>query len=250
MPLNWPLFILGGFKEGKIRFDLLNWYFLLVHWLGAVFCYALCRDLGRSRGAAILAGVIFGFGGYFGNADWPEVFTGCVWIPLVYLYLLRALRGEMALASAAMSGLFLGISWLSGHHQAPFYLTVSVLFTWLGVAASRKDWWSLRHAAVTLILAVLVGGLQLVPGHEYGKLALRWAGTPNPLGWQDTVPFAVHVQYSVQPQDLFGIALPNMGGHVPLLAGVAWLLGIAAAVSGVWQDLAVRVLVGVAAASL
>lgn len=250
MPLNWPLFIFGGFHEGKIKLDLMNWYFVLVHWLGAAFCYALCRDLGRSRGAAILAGVVFAFGGYFGNTDWPEVFTGCVWIPLVYLYLLRAARGERPLASAAMSGLFCGMSWLAGHHQAPFYLTVAVIFTWLGIAISRRDFWTLRHGVITLLFAVLVGGLQIVPGQEYGKLAIRWAGAPNPLGWRDVVPHAVHVQYSMQPQDLFGIVLPHMGGHVPTLAGVVALIAIAAALHGVWHELAVRVFLGAAVGGL
>lgn len=250
MPLNWPLFVFGGFHEGKIRFDVMNWYFILVHWLGAVFTYALCRDVGRSRGAAILAGVVFAFGGYFGNTDWPEVFTGCVWIPLVYLYLLRAARGERPLASAAMSGLFCGMSWLAGHHQAPFYLTVSVIFVWLGISISRRDIWALRHAVITVLFAILVGGLQIVPGQEYGKLAIRWAGAPNPLGWRDIVPYAVHVNYSLQPPDLFGIVLPHMGGHAPTLAGVVVLIAIAAALHGVWHELAVRVFLGVAIGGL
>jgi hypothetical protein len=250
MPLNWPLFVLGGFREGEIRLDLMNWYFVLVHWIGAVFCYALCRDLERSRGAAILAAVIFAFGGYFGNTDWPEIFTACVWIPLVFLFLLRAVRGERPVSSAAASGMFCGMAWLAGHHQAPFYLTVAVMAVWAMIAIARSDWMTLRYGAITVGFAGAVGALQIIPGHEYGKLAIRWAGAPSPLGWQDTVPYMVHVQFSLQPQDFFGIVIPHLGGHVSLLAGVVALIASAAAIHGCWGQLPVRVFAGVAIGGL
>ena len=38
--------------------------------------------------------------------------------------------------SAALSGLFLGVTWLSGHHQVPIFLTLAVVGAW--------GWYTLR----------------------------------------------------------------------------------------------------------
>ena len=250
MPLNWPLFVLGGFREGKIRTDLLHWYFLLVHWLGAVFCYWLCRDLGRSRAAAILAGCLFAFGGYFGNADWPEVFTGVVWTPLVFLFLFRAMDGRKPLANAALAGVFCGLSWLSGHHQAPLYLTLAVAGIWFCRALLNRDWKLAWLGAVTLAFTALTGAMQLLPGREYGQLAMRWAGTPEPLSWKEIVPYAVHEHYSLVPLHAVGILFPFDGGHVSLFVGVVGVLLAVAGLRSSRDDLAVRVLAATAAAGI
>ena len=55
---NWLLFLLP-LRHGWIRQNYLHWYFVLIHYMGALFCYWLCRDLKRSRPAAILAGAAF-----------------------------------------------------------------------------------------------------------------------------------------------------------------------------------------------
>ncbi|HUJ49230.1 MAG TPA: hypothetical protein VLW25_03500, partial [Bryobacteraceae bacterium] len=87
-PLNWILFSLP-LHHGQINFDILNWYFLTIHYLAALFCYFLCRDLGRGIPASVLAGLAFALGGYVGNTDWPQMINGAVWGPLILLFLLR-----------------------------------------------------------------------------------------------------------------------------------------------------------------
>src|SRR3982074_2617441 len=88
-PLNWILFSLP-LHNGWISQKALHWYFMLIHYLAALFCYWLCRDLGRSRTASILGGAVFAFGGFIGNNDWPQMLNGAIWTPLVFLFLLRA----------------------------------------------------------------------------------------------------------------------------------------------------------------
>jgi hypothetical protein len=46
-PLNWILFAMP-LRDGHIPISTLHWYWVLIHWLGAVFTWALCRDLGAS----------------------------------------------------------------------------------------------------------------------------------------------------------------------------------------------------------
>ncbi len=80
-------------RHGHISFNVLNWYYFAIHYLAALFCYFLCRDLGRSLAASILGGVSFALGGYIGTTDWPQMINGAIWGPLVFLFLFRAARG-------------------------------------------------------------------------------------------------------------------------------------------------------------
>jgi hypothetical protein len=65
-PLNLLLYLLP-LRDGYLRAGYLNWYFVVVHFLSALFCYWLARDLGRSRGASLAAGCAFAFGGFVGT---------------------------------------------------------------------------------------------------------------------------------------------------------------------------------------
>jgi len=231
-PLNWVLPFLP-FEQGKIRRSVLHWYYALVHFQGALFAYWLCRDLKRSRTASLAAGLIFALGGFLGHTDWPQVLNGAVWAPAVMLFLLRAVRGERPVSNASLSGACLGLAWLSGHHEAPVYLSLAAAGVWLyhlvcGGGTRRRR---VVLAAVAALFTVLVSGLQTVPGYEYGKLARRWAGAPEPVSWNELVPYFVHEHYSFTPASLLGIVLPGRYVHVNPFVGVAALtlalLGIA-----------------------
>jgi hypothetical protein len=195
-PLNWILFLVPV-RGGHLPLAALNWYWVLIHWLGAVFAYALCRDLGARTAAAFAGATVFALTGYMGHTDWPQMLMSAVWLPLVMLFLARAFRGERPLGSAAWSGAALGLSFLGGHHQIPIYCTVviGVLWCWLLLRGwrERKTWLML---GAFLAAWLLVSGFQSLPALEYGQRAVRWAGAPEPLRWQDRVPFYVHQQYS------------------------------------------------------
>src|SRR5881628_3374038 len=65
-PPNWLLF-LAPLRNGWIRQSFLHWYFVLIHFQAALFCYWLCRDLKRTRPASLLSALVFGLGGYMGT---------------------------------------------------------------------------------------------------------------------------------------------------------------------------------------
>src|ERR1700722_6457861 len=132
-PLNWLMFWMPLNDQGWLRQDVLHWYYVLIHFLAALACYALARELGRSRGASIVAGCIFSLGGYVAYTDWPQMLNGAVWAPLVFLYLFRVARGERMLASSLLSGFFLGVAWLAGHHQLPLFVSLAALIFWIGL---------------------------------------------------------------------------------------------------------------------
>lgn len=227
-PLNWLLFALP-LDNGALSRSLLHWYFALIHFLAALNCYLLCRDRGRTPVASVFAGALFAFGGYVGTVDWPQMLNGAIWAPLVFLFQWRSIEGRNQLASAVTSGFFLGFCWLSGHHQAPLFISLAWVLFWL---LSFVGWGPHRRlfgaAALSLLCAALTSGLQTLPAYEYGRLAKRWVSAPEPVTWEQKVPYSVHREFSLPPSSLIGIVLPMFLKQTNPFLGVA---GAAAAVS-------------------
>ncbi len=250
-PLNWLLFLLP-FRDGLIRVESLNWYYVFIRFMAMAFAYALCRDLGRSRSASLIAGCVFGLAGFIGSTDWPQMVNGAVWAPLVLLFLLRAVRGRSALFSAGLSGGFLGLAWLSGHHQIPLYTTLAVGALWLffSLEGQRIHWKIVRLAAIAFAAMFLVSAVQTLPEYEYGKLALRWVGVPNPVAWNQPVPYAAHAQYSMSPLTLLGVLIPGIKDNGdPFVGVVAFTLAIAGCALA-WRERPVRIFTALALAGL
>ncbi len=226
-PFNWILFLLP-FRDGHIDPMWLHLYFIVDHVLAALFCYWLCRDLRRSRFASVLAGSIFALTGVVGALGWPQMLHGAIWIPLVLLFFFRSERGERPVANAALSGAFLGLSLLSGHHQIPTFTCLLLGILWL-VRLRR----ALAPAATFGTCAFLVSALQILPAHEYGRHAVRFVGTRNGVYWGQSVPYQIHqdLEHSLFPSGLLGLVIPNAGSHdafVGLAALALALLGFAA----------------------
>ena len=223
-PLNWLLFVLP-LDEGHISFTALNWYYILIHYLAALFCYLFARDLGRSVFASVLAGIAFGLGGYCGTTDWPQMLNGAIWGPLIFMFLIRASRGTRPVANAAFSGLFLGMSWLSGHHQIPIFLTLAAAGLWLYFLIGRSgvNRMLITPAVVFVAFFILTGALQTWPAYAYGQTAVRWAGAEAPLRWEQPVPYFVHQRYSLSPKYLLGTIIPGYIGDANSYVGVVAL---------------------------
>lgn len=206
-PPNWLLFLMP-LRNGRIQQVWLHLYFILTHFLAALFCYWLCRDLGRTVSASIFAGCAFALGGVVGSIGWPQMLNGAIWIPLVLLFYLRSVRGERTLSSAAFAGTLLGISFLSGHHQIPTFTGLMMAALWL-FEFRRRRLGALRPAAVFALFAGLVSAFQVLPAYEYGVRSIRWVGSQNPVYWGQYVPYSVHQQYSLSPLGVLGLALPG-----------------------------------------
>jgi hypothetical protein len=135
-PLNWILFAMP-LRDGHIPLTTLHWYWVLIHWLGAVFCYALCRDLGTGYTASLLGGSIFALAGFLGHTDWPQILMSSIWVPLVLLFFARTARGHTPASSAALCGAAFGTAFLSGHHVVPTFTMVLVGALWLVYVAAQ-----------------------------------------------------------------------------------------------------------------
>ena len=250
-PLNWLLWLLPR-QHGHISMVSLQWYYVAIHYMAALFCYLLCRDLGRSRWASLIGGLVFSLGGYVATTDWPQMVNGAVWSPLVFLFLLRASRGVRPVASAALCGLSMGMSWLSGHHQVPIFLMLAAGGAWLYFAfpKGRLDFRVARLAAISVVFAVLVGALQILPAQEYGRLALRWVGTPEPVGWKDAIPYYIHREHSLHPIGMFAILFPAMRSEADPFLGVAACSLLALGIVLCWHERAVKFFAALSLAGL
>jgi hypothetical protein len=252
-PLNLLLCLLP-LRDGFLRMELLNWYWIVVHFLAALFCYWLARDLGAGRAAALAAGIIFSFGGFVATVAWLDVVNGAVWTPLIALFLMRALRGHRTAASAALSGICLGLAWLSGHHEVPLLVSTAVALTWL-VAIFRRgrpDPKLLRAAALSLAIAALVSAVQLWPTLEFGRRSVRWIGVGDAVAWNERVPYSAATFYSLPARGLVGTLLPTMGREAGDSSPFLGVVAVSAAVLGVvvcWSDPRVRWLAVLAAAA-
>ncbi len=238
-PLNWLLF-LAPLKHTWIRQAALNWYYVLVRILAAWCFYKFARDLGRSRKASLVAASVYGIAGYLGSIEWPQMVNGAVWAPLVFMYQFRAARGERPLANSASGGFFLGLMWLCGHHQLPLFVSLASGLLWTFFILRRRRFDLLRCAAIMVGVGILVSALQTLPTAEYGLLAQRWSGSDHPLKWKETVPYAVHEDFSFKPLGILSFVIPGFDvNEDPLVGALAFTLAIIG-LSLAWNDQRVR----------
>ena len=254
-PLNLIMMLWPLDEAGYLRFTVLNSYFVVMHMVAALGLYWLCRELKRTRGASILAACAFSFGGFVGSAPWLDVLSGALWTPWVTLFFLRAARGHRPFESAAIGGVMLGLAWLSGHHEIPLLVTLTLGGAWVAaVALARPPHRAalIARAAFMFTIAALVSAVQMWSTIEFGRLAMRWGPAGGPVGWKDKVPYLSAAIYSFTPRGIFGLAFPDAGtsGDTSAFMGVIVcalaLLGLVAA----WRHPAVRWLAMVAGGSL
>jgi hypothetical protein len=239
--LNWLLYSMP-MKNGVFSSDIVHWYMAVIHFMAAVFCYALCRDLRRSVPASMLAGLTYSLTSYMAATGWPQMINGAVWAPLVFLFLIRAVEKRDPLPNAALSGLCLGLAWLSGHHQIPLFLSLSSGITWCFYAfrARRVDTSILRYAAVAFVICGLIGALQILPAREYGIHSLRWVIDGEPVGWDVKVPYSAHENLSMTPTSFLGIVFPGISTiSEPFVGFSAFTLAMLAVLTR-WREPRVR----------
>lgn len=251
-PVAW-LLMAAPLDGGRLSLAAVHWWFLLIHVLAGWFAYAFFRDLGRSRAAAIFAGVLFAAGGFIGNTAWPQIVVSAIWTPLIFLFLMRSLAGRRPIGSAALAGVFLGFALLSGHHAVPVFVALAVAGAALAVVIRHPVCWRpvLARMAVLAVCTALVGALQILPAIEYGQHAVRWVTSANPVDWKTPVPYFVHGNLGLKPLDLLFLLLPGGGsGMIDPIVGAVGLMfaGIAIVLSPARAT--VRFFTGLAVAAL
>jgi hypothetical protein len=104
-------------------------YILAPFLLAPAFTYAYLRELGRSRTAALLAGLSFGYGGLMTNTYGMNAIptNALMWLPLVLIAVERARTTGGLARSVVAAALASAMSLLTGHGQS--FLFVALLAT-------------------------------------------------------------------------------------------------------------------------
>jgi Bacterial membrane protein YfhO len=103
-PLTWLLWLSPLDSSGHLQLAWLHAWFVLLHVIAGWFAYALLRDLGARREACVVGAVFFGASGFVGNTPWPQIAAGAIWLPLVFLFYMRGVRGDRPLSSRERPG--------------------------------------------------------------------------------------------------------------------------------------------------
>ena len=227
------------------------WY-VASHFLGACFMFALIREFGLRPFAALVAALAFALGGYLAIPAWPQLTESAIWLPLIFLFLLRALRaGEMrrALTNAALSGLALGLATLAGglHIAIMQALIVATAAAYAAFRRPGNGRWTLAALVVAVVGAVAfaASAVQLFPSLEYGRLALRWINGSIALPATEKIPYA-HLADTCYywPHGFVGLLIPKAFGGKPfgaslgqgfLLPAYLGVFPFLAAMIGIWK---------------
>ena len=247
-PVTWVLLAAPLDASGHLRLQWVHTWFVLLHALGAFFAYLFLRSLAAGRMASVVGAVFFATAGFLGHVAWPQIGAGAVWLPLVFLHYLRALRGEWATWNAVFAGAFLALSVLAGHHAVPMFAVLAL--GGLGLAAVLSRWLTVRAAivrtALTLSVAVAGAAVQILPALEYARYALRWVNAANPVNGQTPVPYPVHEMLGWKASELLFLIVPGSESIVNPLVGIVALALAAAAVLSLPRQRGTGLFVGTA----
>ena len=247
-------------RDGFISTAFFHQYLALAHLLGAWFAFALLRELRRSHFASFVGGCVFALSGLLVRMIWPLYIESCIWIPAIFLFLLRALRTERrdrAFLEAAFCGFCLAMSIFTGGMAFVIMQAIALLgaVVWYAVdtraaetSQVRAHW--LRAASILGIAFVFAAGLsavQLIPASEYGKQTLRFIdGGQFPSA--EKIPFHRLVP-GVWPESIVSALFPagfngKIGGeeYFPFYVGVFPLVLAIIAIWKCWANLWVRYL--------
>jgi hypothetical protein len=250
-PLHLLLALVPFNKYGLLAPGLYDWWFALIRLLGAVFMYALARELRLSPFSSIIAGIGFSLGGFVGRLGWPPYFESAIWIPLVVLFFLRALLAETrkaAILNANWSGLFMGLGLLIGGLHSfimqGLALAGAAVFASLNprmqtVREANRSW--VRPALALVVAGVSAGcaaAVQLLASIDYSRHAIRFI-TAGVSPASEAIPYAQLKADYLYPNGimtlLFPMAFNGQNGAGEAFNPYLGIFPLLASVIAVWK---------------
>ncbi len=164
------VFLAVPFHHGVFSPQLYHVFYVLTHALCAWFAYLLAREFRLSAFAGLLSGVCFSLGGTLVRfSGWPHLLQSGIWLPLVVLLLVRALKAtqiESVIAYSALSGLSLAMAVLAGGMHLVIMEAIVVVSAGIFYAATssqehdhpRTAWTRAAIAVGVCIAFALAGG--------------------------------------------------------------------------------------------
>lgn len=248
-PLHLLLALFPLNRAGVFSPRLYHVWFAFAHFLGACFMYALAREFRLSRFASFLAGICFSLGGFVAGVGWPHMLESAIWLPLLFLFTLRALRAfdaRGAVLNAAIGALMLGLSILAGGMHIVI-LQALVVVSACAYDAFGGESHSWRRAALVIAivgtLGFAAGAVQLAPSMEYSARAIRFLGKPGALPATEKIPYQ-DLSDGLWPNAFVSMLMPYaFDGHIGGVEVINPYLGVfplLLAILGIWRNWAHR----------
>lgn len=190
----------------------ISWYMVLHVWLAGLGMYAFVRFMGARRLPALLAGVVFAFGGLLAGRLWAghtTLYALDAWTPWVLLALAWCVRRE-APWTAVVAGFPLGLALLAGH--LPSFLYLGLIWTafvgYFLLTADNRRLLVVRQAGIMLAIGLGLAAIQLAPFVEFSLTSQRVA----------SADYEFASAYSLPPAHLVTLLVPEFFGE-PLRVG-------------------------------
>jgi hypothetical protein len=269
-PVKWLLYAFPMGPSGQLSPRLYQDFIVLAHFLAACFMFLLIKDLGLSSFSGLAAGITFGMGGLIARAPWPDMIDSAVWLPLVILFLRRALRSVepgRKIRYGALCGMALGMAVLAGRIHIVMMdvivvVSAALYFTWNAGDGEKRgtpalDRWisTAKIVGIIGVLAFCIGAIQLLPSVELSRRAVRYIGTAAPAAASERIPY-LDLKEDLWPRGLFTAiffaAFPGStygGEGFGIYIGVMPLILMMVGVWRNWHNPWVRYLAGLAVAA-
>jgi hypothetical protein len=254
-------------KDGVLSPKSMQVVYVLLHALAAVLMFALARTLGLSPFGSLLSGLTFTLAGFTGRAGWFDMLESTVWLPLIFLFQIKALQANdnrLRFSFALYAAAALGMVALGGrvHILIMDALLVIAAAVFFAIRMARDPVDSARRGNRWLssgLLVAIIGiagfaaaAVQLLPSMEYAPEANRWIRPDMSVPAASRIPYA-YLRDGFSPRALVGFLFPfidvgTADGFSPYFGILPFFLSLIG-VRNNWRNGWVRFLAGAATVS-
>lgn len=195
-----------------------GWFTVLNLFLAGVFMYLFARGSGIGRAGAMLAGVIYQFGGFVMSSVVFQMMIGAIpWLPLILLMIEFIIRKKSlfghktAIPWMAIGAVALMMNILAGHVEVTIYcLLISGFYAagrWIHDAMRVRSLKLMLTQAGWMLAMIVLGiglaALQFLPLFQFAQINWR----------AERSDYATVVDYAHVERDILQFALPNFYGN-------------------------------------
>lgn len=226
-PLTWGYLFLPGHWAESV-------YIFAPYLLSPIFTYVFLREVGRSRLAALLGGLSFGYGGLMlsGIGLNGMLPNAMMWTPLLLLAIERSRQHSFAKCVLLATGAY-SMSVLTGIGQGFVYAgavaigyALFVVFCWPNSDSPKPDWksfvrWKPLAAIVAgMLLAAGVAAFQILESRQAQRLSVRARISYEQFS-EGAFRFSMAWKSWLDPFHIFGDVTAYVSPLVVLLAIIA-----------------------------
>jgi hypothetical protein len=194
--------------------------------VGAMFITLLMRSIGATKAGAVVAGIVFAFGGFM--VAWQGAVMGdtVIWLPLVCYSVFR-LRSNRAPGSVCLVAFAFAMPLLAGHPETSVHViltgTAAALLLWVFPpgSESRFDPRFLLFFSLAGVLAIGLSAVQLLPTLEWVRQSGRNMNALWGAGFDLRQALGFISRDALRGPNSAAILVPNAMGYAGMLTLLA-----------------------------